>query len=236
MKEGESFSKNKIKLRFNGQRAQNTIIVTSIYWVIYVYYVITSYFNYDPSFDMKIAPLIDIHIKWSETFSYIQLSLEITQSIVFMQWFRRAYYNLHRNVDNLAYTDGWAVAGWLIPIINLYRPFVITKELYIETERILEEKYSITFKKTNITVLIIWWIINVFSNITAWLIIFSVFFMNNKEGIGIYYKLASINHILFIIVTLIHLKIVKNYSDMENLWKKFEDKKQTDEYDLDENE
>lgn len=223
-------------LRFNGQRAQNTIIVTSIYWVIYVYYVITSYFNYDPSFDMKIAPLIDIHIKWSETFSYIQLSLEITQSIVFMQWFRRAYYNLHRNVDNLAYTDGWAVAGWLIPIINLYRPFVITKELYIETERILEEKYSITFKKTNITVLIIWWIINVFSIITAWLIIFSVFFMNNKEGIGIYYKLASINHILFIIVTLIHLKIVKNYSDMENLWKKFEDTKQTDEYDLDENE
>lgn len=223
-------------LRFNGQRAQNTIIVTSIYWLIYVYYAITNFLNYDPSFEVELQPLIEINLRWSQIFNYIEISLGITQSIVFMQWFRRAYYNLHQKTNDLAYTDGWAVASWLIPIVNLYRPFVIMKELYIKTEKILEEQHFITFRKTNTTILTIWWVIYVVNTIIGWVSFFYVFFMYNGGSIEMFYKLVQVNHIIFIIFTVIHLKIIRDYSIIENLLQKFDDKKQTDEHDLDENE
>jgi len=56
--------------------------------------------------------------------------------ITFIMWFRRAYFNLHQKVNHLSYSEGWAAGSWFVPIINLYRPYQIMKEIYIETKKL----------------------------------------------------------------------------------------------------
>jgi hypothetical protein len=50
---------------------------------------------------------------------------------LFLLWLHRAYANLKtvRGVDT-AFTPGWAVGYWFIPIVNLVRPYQIVKELW----------------------------------------------------------------------------------------------------------
>jgi hypothetical protein len=223
-------------LRFNGQRSQNTLIITFIQWMAYTFYVIVNYFQYNPSFPIVFSSIIDTHLKLSEILSHVLFMIAIAQNLTFMQWFRRAYYNLHQKVNSLAYTDRWAVAGWFVPVINLYRPFVIMKELYVETERILEQEYFIKFKRFNIRVLFLWWIVYSICTLIGWATIYYIFNLENSEDLEIYYNLDTISRTLLVIFYLLHLKIIRDYSALESLWKKFEDKKQTDEYDLDENE
>lgn len=61
-----------------------------------------------------------------------QLALIIT----FIQWFRRAYHNLHKAGErNLLMSEGWASGAWFVPIMNLFRPCQIMIEIWDRTQR-----------------------------------------------------------------------------------------------------
>jgi hypothetical protein len=59
--------------------------------------------------------------------------------ITFIQWFRRAYYNLHQKVAALSHAEGWAAGSWFVPIINFYRPCRIMTELYRKSREVLKQ-------------------------------------------------------------------------------------------------
>lgn len=50
--------------------------------------------------------------------------------IAFLFWFRRAYANAQALGLRGAYTPGWAVGGWFVPILNLVRPAQIAFEMW----------------------------------------------------------------------------------------------------------
>ncbi len=63
--------------------------------------------------------------------SLVQLLLLITAAVVFIQWFHRAY----QNVDALRtgvrrHGTGWAIGGWFVPIMFLFRPKQIANDLW----------------------------------------------------------------------------------------------------------
>lgn len=61
----------------------------------------------------------------------ISLLVVIIAAIMFIPWFRRAYYNLHQtNMFDLKYAEGWAAGGWFVPIISLFYPFRIMRDIY----------------------------------------------------------------------------------------------------------
>jgi len=63
--------------------------------------------------------------------SYVQIGVTIVCIVLFIRWFRRAYFNLHRiNPGYPSLGEGWAAGAWFIPFINLVRPLVIMKELW----------------------------------------------------------------------------------------------------------
>jgi hypothetical protein len=64
----------------------------------------------------------------------------ITSSVFFIQWFRRAYYNLHIRTGNCESTEGWAAGAWFVPIVCLYRPYHIMLELWNKTTDLVEQK------------------------------------------------------------------------------------------------
>ncbi len=55
-------------------------------------------------------------------------------------WFRRAYFNLHQKVSYLSHSEGWAAGSWFVPIVNLYRPYQIMKEIYVETKELFTKR------------------------------------------------------------------------------------------------
>jgi hypothetical protein len=50
-------------------------------------------------------------------------------------WFRRAYKNL-KSMGRNSYGPGWAIAGWIVPIMSLFRPYQMAKELVRESPRV----------------------------------------------------------------------------------------------------
>lgn len=88
----------------------------------------------------------------------------IITGIIFIRWFRRAYFNLNC-FANKKYTDGWAAGAWFVPIISWFRPYQIMQELFEKTSEHLNERGVST--DTNYgTPIGVWWTFWVILNIT----------------------------------------------------------------------
>jgi len=79
----------------------------------------------------------------------------IASGVIFLMWFWRAYYNygIRKRAD---FSNSWAVWAWVVPIISLFRPYQIMKEMYVGTSRLLKE-YAGTFSDAKTGLLGIWW-------------------------------------------------------------------------------
>lgn len=84
------------------------------------------------------------------------IATRIASIVTFILWFRRAYYNLHLRVRNLQNTEGWAAGAWFIPIVNLYMPYQIMKELYVETFALMGNKKG-EYPENFTTAFVGWW-------------------------------------------------------------------------------
>jgi hypothetical protein len=55
----------------------------------------------------------------------------IVAAATFITWFRRAYGNVARlGFRKLRYGPGWAIGGWFVPILNIWRPKQIANDIY----------------------------------------------------------------------------------------------------------
>jgi len=92
----------------------------------------------------------------------LHILIYITAAIVFLQWFRRAYYNLNLRM-NTKHDDSWALGAWFVPILCLFRPYQMMKEID-EGLGVLIEKRSAKPEKNNTTLIGIWWTLWVIAN------------------------------------------------------------------------
>lgn len=95
----------------------------------------------------------------------------ITSIIVFLKWFRRAYFNLEQMTEGLEYNNSEALWAWFIPFANLFRPFQIMKELFLKSKRILETNMHPDSGKLSLILLIIWWSLNIFNGLTIFVLL-----------------------------------------------------------------
>lgn len=67
----------------------------------------------------------------------LYMSVYLTSTVMFIRWFRRAYYNLGSMGIVKQFTDGWAAGGWFVPIMNFGRPVKIMYEIWNENMAVL---------------------------------------------------------------------------------------------------
>lgn len=141
----------------------------------------------------------------------------IASSITFILWFRRAYYNLHQRVKTLRFGEGWAAGSWFVPFINLYRPYQIMKELYEET-KIYLERNNPTMKIKTTTLFVGWWwalyLLSGFVNRIDYNI------SNKASSISDFFQATTFNIIgstFSVILCLITIKVIRDYSKVEDL-------------------
>ena len=66
--------------------------------------------------------------------------IQVFSIVTFIRWFRRAYFNTHSRALNPAYEEGWAAGSWFVPILNLFRPYQIMKEIDKETSNLIAKE------------------------------------------------------------------------------------------------
>ena len=91
--------------------------------------------------------------------------LYVVSVITFIRWFRRAYYNLSSRTD-IRYDEGWAAGSWFVPILNLFRPYQIMKEIDDESSNLIE-KHSQEPISDSTALIGFWWALWIISGVVG---------------------------------------------------------------------
>jgi hypothetical protein len=142
--------------------------------------------------------------------------VNIISAVTFIQWFRRAYFNLHSLVPNLTFTEGWAARSWFVPMISFFRPFQIMVELYNKTIEKLEERKLIENQNFDISFLKLWW--------ALWILVFVIdlkrLVISRSDMIDSLKQNTIIDMfqcLVYIPLSLLTIKVIKEYSNFENI-------------------
>lgn len=149
--------------------------------------------------------------------SVIYTILYIISGITFIQWFRRAYFNLHVKSSNLSWSEGWASGSWFVPILNLFVPYQIMTELYEETDSLLAKR-SPYYSRRITTGLVNWWwalwILDVVFGLVSTIGILAGADIEDSIAISV---IRIFRSILVIPLALLTVYIIKDYSELEPL-------------------
>ena len=96
----------------------------------------------------------------------IQIAVFITTVIFWLLWQHRAYTNLtlvgSRDTEE---TPGWSVGYWFIPIINIFKPYQITAELWRKSE--LKNARDPIGGLSGTPLVLAWWIVYVLNGLAG---------------------------------------------------------------------
>jgi len=137
----------------------------------------------------------------------------ITSIVTFIRWFRRAYYNIATITHNTEYSNGWAAGAWFVPFMNLYVPYQIMKELYVKTDKHLVLKNGYTDDKRLKTGYIGWWW-------ALWIIsgvIGRIYLRLEWDSDDPTTFLSLVDSALSIILCIITIIVINDYSEAETL-------------------
>jgi hypothetical protein len=150
-----------------------------------------------------------------QVIAVILLIAYIISVVAFILWFRRAYYNLHQKVRTLSFTEGWAAGCWFVPIVNLYRPYQIMKEMYEETKRYLKgESLDCDLSTTYIGV---WWALWIINGVLGQIIYRISRHADTLPELITTTTLGIISGVLGIGLALVTIKVIRDYANVEGL-------------------
>jgi hypothetical protein len=163
--------KNKAPIKPNGQRAKNAIILIWCLMILDVVCIISSYLQYDLLATLDAGGFIsegtaELNDNREMLIGILYFIVSIVSIITFIQWFRRGYYNLSLRI-NCAHAEGWAAGSWFVPIIALFRPYQIMKEMWVETSKLINNTSTTIIKNDRTAIIGVWWALWIITNYVA---------------------------------------------------------------------
>ena len=140
-----------------------------------------------------------------------------TTAIFFLLWFRRAYHNMLQVGAYLSYkTDGWAIGVWFMPILNLYKPYSLMKELFAEAESYLHEKQKgmVLFADSR-TLIILWWCLWIASRIIAVVLGQGNKAYHDLKKLKFFTEFGIFDKLFQMVLIVVTFKMVWDYSKLE---------------------
>ncbi|TGL58713.1 DUF4328 domain-containing protein [Leptospira sarikeiensis] len=204
----------------NWTKGRVAIIVIWTLLVINIFSLIFSVFQLE--LVLKLIKGIEISDLTIEKYDYfdslissVTFGLYVISIVTFLNWFAPAYLNLLDRIPSLSATNTQLILSWFIPIINLYRPFDIMKEMFRRSQELLIEKKFISNKIFNISLLSWWWNLWIFDNIV--ILIKRSFLLPERSAeefiIGI--SLRIFENILYIALVIVTAKMIRGYENIE---------------------
>lgn len=221
------------KIRFNDDRAKYAIWMFYLIMLVSMVSIFSKYLVYDfilrvkngDAFTTSEGESIDTR---EQIIAITYMLVFLVSLIVFIRWFRRAYFNLHlRTNGKCKYTEGWAAGGWFVPIVSLFYPFQIMKEMDEKTTNFINN--HATKKSNELTGLITgWWMLWVVSTI------FSRIMMSKDTDNASLDELQHLTEIemidvgVNIIIALLTIILIRLYNNKEQLLVALENQSNTD--------
>jgi len=144
----------------------------------------------------------------------------LTSAIAFIMWFRRAYFNLHQKFDNLSFGEGWAAGSWFVPIVNLYRPYQIMQELYKKTKKHIDSLAHTGHINLSAKALGLWWGLWITNNVIGQVSYRISKYADTITELKTMTTFDLINCVIGIALAFVTLKVIKDYSRVEDLLNK----------------
>lgn len=159
------------KLRDNTKRRKNAEILIKIVLVLTLIAIASDLMQYHLLSEMQNGMMIsdgeanfnDIR---QQIIAIISALAYIASGIIFIMWFRRAYWNLHQVQKGMSSGEGMAAAGWFIPILSLFKPYKIFKEMFDVMNLKIDKSPPVKYGG----VLITWWILYIITSILGQII------------------------------------------------------------------
>lgn len=205
-------------IRPNEQRANIAILMIWIVLAMVIITLISNYFQLEllnhalegNSISMDEINANDTRV---QLIGILYLIVYIISGITFIMWFRRAYFNLHNRLDELEYSEGWAAGSWFVPIIGLFRPYKIMKEIY-------EENLTILYRKdidTNISTQFLgwWWFLWIASSVLSQISLRLSLRADDLNKLETSTTVEIIGNIIAIPLAIIAVKVIKDASTLE---------------------
>lgn len=150
-------------------------------------------------------------------FAILYLLAFIISAVTFIQWFRRAWYNLHLKVKYLEYSEGWAAGGWFVPVMSFFVPYRIMSDLYKKTAQLLNQHGQPGATVLNTTLPGWWWAFWIINNFMGQVMLQT---SSNSESVsdlitGTILSLAG--NIIGIIAAVLAIRVIKTYASVEPL-------------------
>jgi len=210
------------ELKPNKQRAKNAL---TLIWIVLAVEIISLFSGYLQYVLLKsIASGAEIsndaanaNDTREQIIGILSMIAMFISGVTFIQWFRRAYYNLHLKADNLSYSEGWAAGSWFVPILCLFRPYQIMKELYEVTLELLT-KNNINFnQKFSTNSLGLWWTLWIIANFIGQFVFRYSMKAETIEELTVATIASMTSNIIGIPLAFLAIKVIKDYSRVEPL-------------------
>ncbi|MBI5540522.1 MAG: DUF4328 domain-containing protein [Bacteroidia bacterium] len=148
----------------------------------------------------------------------VYLLVYVFSTIIFLKWFKSAYDNLHKRFSKCEYASGWAIGWWFIPVVSLYKPYYIMKEM-ITNNSILILQRGISVRKNYKTYYLgLWWTLWLFTHIIS----IRPFDIDNLYVQIFYTILTIVVAFLDILLVFFTISMIKRFSYIEELLYKSE--------------
>lgn len=210
------------ELKDNSKRSR---IVISIFLAICVINIVASisiYFQIEmlKQIQMGVIPGED-EISMNDTreqiISIIQSIIYLVSMVLFLNWMRRAYGNLKRIGENTEYTESMAIWSFVIPFVNLFRPYTIAKEIAEKTNLKLKTVTSDFSSDFNYSFVGLWWGLFLLSNILGRFVLKSVFQEETVEHYIFSSELMLLSNLFDILAAVVTLEMIRRISITEVL-------------------
>ncbi|MDI5896118.1 DUF4328 domain-containing protein [Flavobacterium algoritolerans] len=218
-------------LKPNSQRAKIAIMLLWTVLTVEIISLLSDYLQYDlletvangGQITTEAATDNDLRQK---IIGLIYLTVYVISGITFIRWFRRAYYNLHIKAESLSFTEGWAAGCWFVPIISLYRPNQIMKELYQETQSLLSKKDENYAQNLTTHFIGWWWALWIISSFLGQFIFRYSMKAETLEELTTTTIASIFASIIGIPLAIITVKVIKDYSEVEHLLYELKDEEE----------
>jgi hypothetical protein len=101
-----------------------------------------------------------------------QLVFWVVTAILFLVWIYRAHRNLPAlGASGLKYSPGWAVGGWFIPFLGLWRPYQVTAEIWKASDPDRNDPEGNAWQRAPVSPLLgFWWAFFLASGVIGWFV------------------------------------------------------------------
>lgn len=208
-------------LKNNENRAKNAL---SLLWIIFIMYFVLIFSDILQTLmlnDIKSGITVSMEKFQLNDLrqlivSYLYLAIFIISAITFILWFRRAYYNLHQKVTYLNYSEGWAAGAWFVPVVFLFYPLQIMKELYYETHELLEKNQIQPKAKNNQLLIGFWWALWIIVELLSRYEFIKMRSATTVDDVLFLTNFSIVSTILALVNTILIIKLVKDYALLES--------------------